>query len=36
MSSKIIKIDGIFEVWGFFKNGVLVRTTRVRIPFSHR
>ena len=36
MSTKILKIEGNFEVWGFFLNGTLVRTKRLRIPFVAR
>jgi hypothetical protein len=36
MEARVIRIEGIFEVWGFFQNGVLVREQKVRIPFSHR
>jgi len=31
MSSRILKIENGFEVWGFFNNDVLVRTTKLRV-----
>lgn len=36
MSTKILKIEGNFEVWGFFLNGTLVKTKRLLIPFRAR
>ena len=36
MSTKILKIEGNFEVWGFFLNGTLVKTKRLLIPFVAR
>ena len=31
MTSKIIRIEGAFEIWGFFNEGVLVRTNKLRV-----
>jgi hypothetical protein len=36
MSSKILKIEGRFEIWGFFLNGTLIKTRKVLIPFNNR
>ncbi len=31
MTSKIIMIDGAFEIWGFYNEGILVRTNKLRV-----
>lgn len=31
MTSKIIRIEEGFEIWGFFKEGILVRTNKLRV-----
>ena len=31
MTSKIIRIEGAFEIWGFFNEGVLIRTNKLRV-----
>jgi len=31
METKILRIEGNFEVIGFFMNGVLIRTTKRRV-----
>ena len=36
MSTKILKIEGCFEIWGFFLNGTLIKTRKVVIPFNQR
>lgn len=36
METKILKIEGRFEIWGFFMNGKLVRTNKLLIPFKNR
>ena len=36
MSAKILKIEGKFEIWGFFLNGTLIKTRKVLIPFNQR
>lgn len=36
MSTKILKIEGRFEIWGFFLNGTLIKTRKVVIPFQNR
>jgi hypothetical protein len=36
MSTKIIKIEKGFEIWGFFLEGTLIKTRKVVIPFSQR
>ena len=34
--SRILRIDGQFEIWGLFVDGVLVSQRRLRTPFHAR
>lgn len=36
MSTKILKIEKGFEIWGFFLNGTLIKTKKLRVPFNNR
>jgi hypothetical protein len=36
MSTQILRIEGKFEIWGFFLNGTLIKTRKVVIPFEQR
>lgn len=36
METKILRIEGRFEIWGFFLNGKLLRTKKLLIPFNAR
>lgn len=36
METRIIRIEGRYEIIGFFQNGVLVRTRKLLIPFRAR
>jgi hypothetical protein len=31
MTTKIIRIEGSFEIWGFFFEGKLIRTNKLRV-----
>ncbi len=36
MTTKIIKIENGFEVWGFFLEGMLIKTKKLKVPFNNR
>jgi hypothetical protein len=36
MTTKIIKIENGFEIWGFFLQGTLIKTKKLRVPFTNR
>jgi len=31
MESRIIRIEGLYEIWGFFFEGKLIRTNKLRV-----
>ena len=35
-TSKILRIEGLYEVWGFYINDEKVKERKVLIPFSER
>jgi hypothetical protein len=36
MTTKIIKIENGFEIWGFFLEGMLIKTKKLKVPFNNR
>ena len=35
-TSKVLRIEGLYEVWGFYVNDRKVKERKVLIPFSER
>jgi len=35
-TSKVLRIEGLYEVWGFYINDEKVKERKVLIPFSER
>jgi len=36
METRVIRIEGRYEIIGFFQEGVLVKTRKLLIPFKYR
>jgi hypothetical protein len=36
MTTKIIKIENGFEIWGFFCKELLIKTKKLKVPFTNR
>ena len=36
METRVIRIEGRYEVIGFFQEGVLIKTRKLLIPFKYR